>query len=184
MRPSGAGAARALWQHHAPTLRRLLVFGTVSVVATLVDLAVFNLLLRAEPVPRFVATSTGYGVGLVVNYLLNRWVTFRGGGRDRWSEEFALFALISVAGLLLNNAAVETAARLVGTGAGLLTGARLVVATVLWTAKFVLVQRWVFPPRAGAASAEAPLPAEAGPDAEQAPQGPGHPAEDGRSRPA
>lgn len=183
MRRPGFGAARALWPTHRPTLRRLVVFGTVSVAATMVDLAVFDLLLLAEAVPRFVATSTGYSVGLVVNYLLNRWVTFRGGGRDRWSEEFALFALISVAGLLLNNAAVEVAARLVGTGAGLLTAARLVVAAVLWTAKFVLVQRWVFPARPGSTSAREPLPAQAGPHLQEAPQGPGHPAEDGRPGP-
>jgi putative flippase GtrA len=184
MRPARALAAGLWWRRRAPVLRRLAMFGAVSVVATLVDLAVFNLLLRVESVPRVVATSTGYGVGLVANYLINRWVTFRGGGRDHWSEEFAVFVLVSMAGLVLNNAAVEVAAGLVGTAPALLTLARLVVATGLWLAKFLVVQRWVFPPRPSAGPGPGPLPTEAGPHPEEAPQGPWDPGEDGRPGPA
>lgn len=82
-------------------------FGIVGLVGLIVDVSLFNLLSLgilgqnvwwAEPVgAKFVSTS----VAIVVNWIGNRYWTFRHDRRSDMGKEFIEFVLASVAGMLV-----------------------------------------------------------------------------------
>ncbi|MFN2590307.1 MAG: GtrA family protein [Actinomycetota bacterium] len=123
-------------------------FGIVSVVATVVDLAVFNAFLLWVPAPLAIDVTFAYTAGLATSFVLNRRFTFAGRGRSA-VREAALFGAVSLLGLAVNTGAVELVARFVGEDALPLNLARLVAAGTVWGLKFFAIDRWVFPERAG-----------------------------------
>ena len=119
----------------------------MSVATTLLDFGLFNLLVFLEVMGAVAANTLSYGAGIVASYALNKRLTFVGGGRDKRSHELALFLLLNVAGLVLNNAAVVLATWLVGEHALLLNAAKLAAGAAIWVLKFVTFKRWVYPTR-------------------------------------
>src|SRR5712691_10026700 len=94
---------------------RLFRFGMVSVVATVVDFGIFNILVIPKILSPLPATTISYSCGIVTSFVLNKWFTFRG-GRASVAHEFGLFVAISLVGLGLNNGAVALAERTLGAG--------------------------------------------------------------------
>jgi putative flippase GtrA len=139
----------------------MVAFGIVSVVSTIADFALFNVLVIYDLTPLLVATTLAYTLGMVTSYSLNRRYTFRG-GRDNRVHEVGIFILINVVGLGLNNGAVALFAGLVGRSTLILNLARILAASLTWAFKFVTMQQWVFPLRATQASTPM-LPVPAGP---------------------
>ena len=133
--------------------RQIAIFGLVSVVTTILDFGLFNLLVWLEAVPAVAANTLSYGLGIIASYLLNKRLTFSGGGRDKRSHELALFVVLNLAGLALNNFAVALAVRVAGETPVLLNAAKLLAGAATWLLKFVTFKRWVYPARG--------LPAEA-----------------------
>lgn len=129
---------------------KAILFATVSVATTVVDFGLFNLLVWTGQMPLLVANTISYGAGIIASYLLNKSLTFAGGGRDKIHHEIGLFVLINVAGLWLNNLAVVYAAHLAGGSAIALNAAKLAAGAGTWAAKFFLFQRWVYPQPAAA----------------------------------
>jgi putative flippase GtrA len=134
------------WLRRGKLVRRLAAFGAVSVVATIADLGLFNLLVINDLTPLLVATTLGYTLGMATSYLLNRRFTFDG-GRDRRVHEMGIFVLINLVGLILNNGTVALFAGLFGRQTLVLNLARILAAALTWAFKFVTMQQWVFPPR-------------------------------------
>lgn len=129
--------------------RKALTFGLVSIATTLLDFGLFNIFVRFETFPLLLANTISYGAGIVASYLLNKSLTFAGGGREKRHHEIALFVLINVAGLWLNNLAVVFAARAVSEQALVLNGAKLAAGVATWVLKFYLFERLVYPQRKG-----------------------------------
>lgn len=120
-------------------------FGAVSVTTTLIDFGLFNVLVLVALLPAVAANTVSYSAGILASYVLNKTVTFAGGGRDNRTHEVALFVAVSLGGLALNNAAVAAAAALTGGSALLLNGAKLAAGVAAWVLKFVAFERWVYP---------------------------------------
>lgn len=118
----------------------------VSVITTLIDFGIFNLLVIRELLPPVAATTISYTCGILASFVLNKWFTFRG-GRDNLAHEFGLFVGINVIGLALNNGAVALAEHVAGGGTLLLNLAKLVAGALTWVMKFVTFKHWVFPVR-------------------------------------
>jgi putative flippase GtrA len=141
------GLVRALWLRHRDAVKPLLQYGVVSVAATAVDLGLFSVLVALEAVPLLVATSVSYLIGLIVSYVLNRRFTFAGRGLSSRTDEFVMFSVISLFGLVLNNVAVALVASLFGRQVLLLNAAKVAAAALIWLVKFAAYRRWVFPER-------------------------------------
>jgi putative flippase GtrA len=140
-------------------VKQVTTFGLVSVATTLLDFGLFNVLIAADVLPVVSANSIGYGAGIAASYLLNKYLTFQGGGRDRRSQEFALFVAINIVGLLLNNLAVVLAESAISDSALVLNAAKLAAGVATWVVKFVAFERWVYPvrePTAGVEGGEPP----------------------------
>jgi putative flippase GtrA len=125
---------------------KLARFGMVSVITTLIDFGIFNLLVIRELLPPVAATTISYTCGILASFVLNKWFTFRG-GRDNLAHEFGLFVGINVIGLALNNGAVALAEHVAGGGTLLLNLAKLGAGALTWVMKFLTFKHWVFPVR-------------------------------------
>lgn len=130
----------------AARLAQFGLFGAVSVTTTLLDFFLFNLLILSVAVPAVAANTISYGVGIAASYLLNKRFTFAGGGRDTRSHEVALFVVLSLGGLVVNNAAVALAAWAVGSPLAL-NLAKIGAGAATWALKFAAFDRWVYPAR-------------------------------------
>ncbi len=134
-------------------LHRMVAFGLVSVLATVADLGLFNVLLITDTTPLWASTTLGYTLGMITSYVLNRRYTFDG-GRDSRAHEIGVFVAINLVGLLLNNGIVALFVGLIGRGTLTLNVARIIAAGLTWTFKFATIQQWVFPSRAAEPSGE------------------------------
>jgi putative flippase GtrA len=132
--------------------KEILTFGAVSVGTTVMDFAIFNLLISATALSPVTSNTISYSLGVVVSYLLNKRLTFRDGGRDNRGHEMALFLIINVVGLSFNNGAIALVAREFGRSTLVLDAGKLAAGIATWVLKFMTFKRWVYP---------APKPAEA-----------------------
>lgn len=126
-------------------LLQFAAFGAVSVTTTLLDFGLFNALLVLDAAPAVAANTVSYSAGILASYLLNKYLTFAGGGRDNRAHEIGVFIAVSLGGLVLNNAAVALAAALAGDAPLLLNGAKIAAGAATWLVKFVAFERWVYP---------------------------------------
>ncbi len=82
-RPAGIRRSSLRWRIDIARLAR---FGAVSVITTLIDFGIFNLLVIPNLLPPVPATTISYSCGIVASFVLNKWFTFRG-GRDNLAHE-------------------------------------------------------------------------------------------------
>ena len=83
-------------------MEQVLRFGVVGVISTLVDFAIYTFFCNGLHIPYLIAGLCGFLISLVVNYVLSMRYVFE--RRDDMSRkrEFALFAGMSIVGLVLN----------------------------------------------------------------------------------
>ncbi len=116
----------------------------MSVVTTILDFGLFNLLLALRVRPVFVAATVSYAVGMIASFLLNSHLTFRGGRPRGRYIEFSRFAVVNLLGLALHNGGVAVVNVVAGEHLLLLNTAKLVSGAGTWLMKFIVFRRWVF----------------------------------------
>ncbi|MEA2461240.1 MAG: hypothetical protein QOH90_1417 [Actinomycetota bacterium] len=126
------------------TKRQAILFGAVSIVTTALDFGVFNVLVQVGT-SLLIANTISYSAGIAASYLLNKRWTFQGGGRDKIHHEIALFVLINIGGLWVNNLGVYAAAHLFSDSVLVLNLAKLAAGAATWVLKYVTFKRWVYP---------------------------------------
>lgn len=87
-------------------LAQLAKFGVLGVVATVIDFGVMNLLHYALNLDILIANTAGFTISLIFNYVASMKFVFE--HRDDMSRkrEFAIFVVLSIIGLLLNDGIV------------------------------------------------------------------------------
>lgn len=146
-------------------MKRVLRFGTVGVLNTVVDFAVFNALAVIAGVPPIPANVVSNAAGIVNSFVWNRSWTFSDlAGERSVASSFPRFALASVVGLAINTTALWALMRAFGPwvaaagepgtpGHALALNALKVAAAVLsLTWNFLAYRYWAFRPRSTAAS--------------------------------
>lgn len=100
-------------------LAQVAKFGVVGVIATVIDFGVMDILHYGLSVGIIPANTCGFIVSVVFNYLASMKYVFS--HRDGMSRrrEFAIFLILSVVGLVLNDAIVGALNLLVGLEANL-----------------------------------------------------------------
>ncbi|GAA2058287.1 hypothetical protein GCM10009839_80030 [Catenulispora yoronensis] len=100
------------------TVRKLyaemLKFGVVGAVGVLADVSSSNLLWQLTGLGHTVASVGGTMVATVTAYIGNRYWVFRDRPADARRREMALFALISLIGLIIENSFVFVADQVLG----------------------------------------------------------------------
>jgi putative flippase GtrA len=128
-------------------VRQVVAFASVSVATTILDFALFNVLIGFDVFSPLVANTISYGAGIVASYVLNKQFTFSGGGRDNRGHEVALFVVLNLVGLGINNGAVAVAARGADESTLLINVVKLLAGVATWVLKFVTFKLWVYPHR-------------------------------------
>lgn len=90
--------------NHA-VVRQIGRFAVVGAIATAVHYAIMIALVEIGHVTPVLATTIGYGVGIIVSYTLNRRFTFEARGTPV-AKSFAKFVVLYGVGALLNGAIV------------------------------------------------------------------------------
>lgn len=93
-------------------VRQALRFAIVGAIATAVHYAILIVLVELADVAPVIATTIGYGVGIVVSFTLNRRYTFA--VPDAPAARFVKFALLYAIGAFLNGLVMSA---LMGAGA-------------------------------------------------------------------
>lgn len=127
--------------------RQVATFASVSVATTVLDFALFNVLIGFDVLSPLVANTISYGAGIVASYVLNKRITFSGGGRANRGHEVGLFVVLNLVGLGINNGAVAIAARGADESALLINAVKLLAGVGTWVLKFVTFKYWVYPHR-------------------------------------
>ena len=87
-------------------LAQIMKFGIVGVVATVIDFGVMNLFHYGFHLDILIANTSGFVISLIFNYLASmKYVFAHKEGMSR-RREFAIFVVLSVIGLVLNDAIV------------------------------------------------------------------------------
>jgi putative flippase GtrA len=137
-------------------VRQVFAFASVSVATTVLDFALFNVLIGFDVLSPLVANTISYGAGIVASYVLNKRITFSGGGRANRGHEVGLFLVLNLVGLGINNGAVALAARGADESTLLINAVKLLAGVATWVLKFVTFKYWVYPHRPDASSATEP----------------------------
>ena len=81
-------------------------FGVVGVIATVIDFGVMNILYYGLGLDILIANTSGFAISLIFNYLASmKYVFAHKEGMSR-RREFAIFVVLSVIGLVLNDGIV------------------------------------------------------------------------------
>ena len=132
-------------------IRRLLRYGTVSLVSTTLSMSILGALVYSQTMAAVWANVVATAAGTVPSFELNRrWVWGKSGRRSAMSEILP-FCLLSAAGLVLSTAAVAVVTPIV-TNLGYGPTARAVAADAanvaafgsLWLVQFVVLDRVLF----------------------------------------
>lgn len=123
----------------ATASRRLATFGLVGVVGTLAHYVTLILLVEFGGLPPTAATTAGFGVGALVNYLLNHRYTFNSTKAHR--DAGPKFALIAIATGLLNALIVHAGVDSLGFNYLLV---QVVATATVFLLNFALNSLWTF----------------------------------------
>ena len=85
-----------------PVDGELIRYGVASALALAVDFGALVLCTEGAGVPYPLSAAGGFGLGVAVTYLLSIGWVFRGRRGEGGASEFAAFAAIGIAGLVLN----------------------------------------------------------------------------------
>ena len=85
---------------------QIMKFGVVGVIATVIDFGVMNILYYGLGLDILISNTSGFVISLIFNYLASmKYVFAHKEGMSR-RREFAIFVVLSVIGLVLNDGIV------------------------------------------------------------------------------
>src|SRR5215831_8480703 len=85
---------------------RLFKFGLVGLSGLLIDFSITYLLKEKVLINKYIANATGFTCAVISNFFLNKYWTFSSAGNQLVTNQFFLFAIISVMGLCINSSMI------------------------------------------------------------------------------
>jgi len=89
-----------------PDFLRIIKFGLVGFVGLLVDFSVTYFLKEKVLINKYIANATGFTCAVISNFFLNKYWTFNSASDQFITNQFFLFATISVIGLCINSSVI------------------------------------------------------------------------------
>jgi len=89
-----------------PDFLRIIKFGLVGFVGLLVDFSVTYFLKEKVLINKYIANATGFTCAVISNFFLNKYWTFNSASNQFITNQFFLFATISIIGLCINSSVI------------------------------------------------------------------------------
>jgi len=117
---------------------RFLKFSAVGALGAVIDFGVLNLLVQLVGLPKVVANVFSFSAAVISNFVWNRLWVYPETRRDPLRKQFVQFAVVNVAGLVINTAIFYVSDRWLLGEAGLLAGPVSALAGAIGMAHFDL----------------------------------------------
>jgi putative flippase GtrA len=155
----GAGTVATLWPvliddvlhrrlGHRPLVAKWMKYGTASAAGVVVGQSVLIFCLVVADLDAITSNVIAVTAGSVPNYLINRAWTFNKRGAHSFTREVLPFWLMAVLGLVLSTIAVAVVDERVDGNVIAISLTNIAAFGVLWFAKFVVLDRYLFAPLA------------------------------------
>lgn len=124
-------------------LAQIAKFGIVGVIATAIDFCVLMLLSQVLGMDPVIAAGISFCVSLVFNYVASmRYVFSHREGMSK-EREFAIFLILSVIGLALNEIIMHLGVSMFGRSAVAVAGEKVVATGVVMVWNFASRKKWL-----------------------------------------
>lgn len=119
-------------------IARFLKFSAVGALGAVIDFGVLNLLVQVVGLPKVVANVFSFSAAVVSNFVWNRLWVYPETRKDPLRKQFVQFAIVNVAGLVINTVIFYVSDRWFLGEAGLLAGPVSALARAIGVAHFDL----------------------------------------------
>jgi putative flippase GtrA len=126
-----------------PLVQKLLRYCAASAAGTVAGLAALVFFHAVLEWPGVAANIASVTIGVIPNWLINRYWTWQRTGRDRMTLEAIVFWLIAIVGLILSSVFVAYADNRWGTTFAIAV-AQMVGFGVLWVGRFIFLDRVLY----------------------------------------
>ena len=124
-------------------IAQIMKFGIVGVLAFLIDYGVLMLLSQAFGVDPVLAAGISFTISVVFNYLASMRFVFTHRQDMSRGREFAIFIVLSVIGLGINELCMYGGVALLGTGTLMVTVTKVFATAVVMVWNFVSRKKWL-----------------------------------------
>lgn len=132
-------------------IAQILKFGLVGAIAFAIDYGVLMLLSQLLGMDPVLAAGISFCVSVVFNYLASMRYVFTHRSDMSRRREFAIFIVLSVVGLGINELCMAAGVRLLGSSALMVTLTKLVTTGIVMVWNFVSRKKWLDAGSEGAA---------------------------------
>lgn len=124
-------------------IEQFLKFGVVGTIAFCIDYGVLMLLSQAFDVDPVLSAAVSFCVSVVFNYMASMRYVFTHRADMSRSREFAVFIVLSAAGLVINEACMAAGVAVLGTSALMVTVTKLFATAVVMVWNFFSRKKWL-----------------------------------------
>lgn len=124
-------------------IEQFLKFGVVGVIATLIDYGILMVLSQLCGVDPVLAGGISFVVSLVFNYLASMKFVFARKEEMSRRKEFAIFVVLSLIGLAINQVIMWLGVSALGDDALAVTASKIVATAVVMIWNFVSRKKWL-----------------------------------------
>lgn len=124
-------------------VEQFLKFGVVGALAFLIDYGLLMLLSQLVGLDAVVSAAVSFCVSVVFNYVASMRFVFTRRDDISRRREFAVFIILSVVGLVINELIMLAGVSLVGEGAVAVTAVKLVATVIVMVWNFLSRKKWL-----------------------------------------
>lgn len=124
-------------------IRQFLKFGVVGFIAFLIDYGVLMLLSQVFGVDALVSAAISFTVSVVFNYLASMRFVFTHREDLSKGREFAIFVVLSLIGLAINELCMWVGLKALGDGALQVTASKVFATAVVMVWNFFSRKKWL-----------------------------------------
>lgn len=124
-------------------IEQFLKFGVVGTIAFCIDYGVLMLLSQAFGVDPVLSAAVSFCVSVVFNYMASMRYVFTHRADMSRGREFAVFIVLSAAGLVINEACMAAGVAVLGTSALMVTVTKLFATAVVMVWNFFSRKKWL-----------------------------------------
>lgn len=124
-------------------IEQILKFGVVGIIATVIDFGVLYILSQPLGLDPVLSAGISFCVSLVFNYAASMRYVFTHREDMSRSREFVIFLVLSLIGLVINEAIMAAGVAVLGNSALAVMGTKVLATAIVMVWNFVSRKKWL-----------------------------------------